>query len=190
MVKHPNRTSAFDIARLARTPGVESKFTFRPALLTVRIRTAAQKMVRERLLRGGWNSKSRSVAKLVMDTLGISYAGGHSRYLKLNGGLPADVQQDLQALCHADAAGYLLDDSNPHRVEWMRTIQEENLRSIFKPDPNTQLYIEFRAKEFSLKAYDRLARHHMSITGMADAERAARAAAFFNDPDFRLEVYI
>lgn len=191
MAIHPNRTTAFDVARLSRTPGVQSTFIFKPSTLTVRIRNAAQKMVRERVLRGQWSSKSRQVAKTVLDALGVSYVGGHNRFLKVPGGLPADVREDLVALCSADMAGYLLDikNINSRHHDWLRDKHKANQESISNADPHLQLYLEFRDADFARKAANRLGRHYMSLTGLSDTQRAAKAADAFNDPDFSLEVF-
>lgn len=181
--------TAWQYGRLAKLPGVTPTFTFSPAQLSTRMRKAAQKMVRERLLRGGWQCESKRVAKIVMDAFAVPYSRdgvGHN-YIKTTG-LPSEVREKIADLLRADVAAKLLDSAcTPDRVNYIQTDARGQIQDLLNPGPGKRLAISFYSRTFYNRALDVVARHNIEASSLL-AEQAKRAAAVLDDPTFLMNI--
>lgn len=186
--------TAWQYGRLAKMPGVTPTFTFSPAQLSTRMRKAAQKMVRERLLRGGWSCESKQVAKMVMDAFAIPY--GPERYGSNNvpfSGLPLEVREEIAVLLEADAAAKILTMAdNPNRygsVEYTQQSARNQIaavRQLHNAD-GYRGYASFYSRVFLSRALDVVGKYNMTQDPIL-AEQAKRAAAILDDPTFSMNI--
>lgn len=103
----------WEVARLAQVAGIETTFTFYPDRLTPRVRNAAKKIIRTRVLTGGYRSQARNVAKLMMARHNVPHVNANNRWVEV-GNVPREVRDSLLELRQADWAAYKLSDGHIH----------------------------------------------------------------------------
>lgn len=143
----------YKAGRMAILPGVETTFTFKPALLTARMRNAVKRMVSSRVLEGGWASKSKSIATELLRHYDVPSTSTHFRsrgIVELPPSLDVDCRNRLLTLCQADFTSMALSDNWPS-TEYLQTTLANNKQALFNLSPK---YISFFDRDYQRKAAD------------------------------------
>lgn len=147
-------TTNWEYGRLAKTPGVTPTFTFKSAHISTRMRRAAQKMIRERVLRGSWSSKARRLAVTLMKARGIPYYDTVNMFRMID--MPSTHRDEIAALVNADCAAKLLEGTiQPAAVEALRN---DRLKVLSRQHPEPRGYISFFDDAFRRRALEVVAR--------------------------------
>jgi hypothetical protein len=186
---------SFGIARLVRTPGVETRTTLSSNRLPPRLRNMARGFLESGFINGGWSSKSAKVAELYRAYFNLprvrSYSYGAVMVSPYSARLPADVIAQAIEMLDADKLLYAVEreatasrrgivvsvhfDSHCER-EYTDT--KNLLRNMAAGLRQEGLWLKYNTKQMGAQAGTLIAagfRQHPEI-----AERHAQALAAFD----------
>lgn len=140
--------NSFERGRLTGVPGVESKLTWHPDRVSVRLRNSVVRMLRQAHITGSWSSKSRQLAELLCEHYELSIVQTRYHGVRLFCQPTPAVRDELISLIRADMSAFLL-SNEAHHTKYYRDQAAEYIDSL---ERGTASYIDFRSKEFSKQA--------------------------------------
>lgn len=101
--------NSFAVARLSNVAGIVPTFTLHPDKLSARVKKAAQRMLLNGALKGGWRSQARKVALVTAGVHDLPLLSLRwERYLDVPGTAPEQVRNGIADQLRADLALCLL----------------------------------------------------------------------------------
>ena len=132
--------SSFDTARDVRIPGlVLGEVFIDPKLLSVRMKNMVKEMLRSGRLKGGWSSKSKQLAKKLVEGTDIMVVDASSRGVRIpdRHTYSDAIAEEVCALIDADEALELMDDNHRHRNQ----THLEGITARTREQHNTSRYV-------------------------------------------------
>ena len=95
--------------RITGMPGTETTVTLYPQRLGVRMRNSIIRMLENRIIEGGWASKSRQIAQALSEKYGLQCGVNNRNGIRVLG-LSAEAAPRIREVVHADWTAWLLEN--------------------------------------------------------------------------------
>ena len=155
--------SIYDIARDLQIAGVVVQAHIDPKQVSVRIKNAAQRMIRSGVLKGGWNSKSRKLAYKLVENTNAPVLRSMWREQFAIDPLPPEAIERLDEMFEADIALSKMRTDFDALGDWAREHYHRNWNASLRDNKAairrlsrtpTPFYLSFDAPEYRKEAYD------------------------------------
>ena len=144
-----------DRGRITGMPGTETRVTLYPQRLGVRMRNSIIRMLENRVLTGGWSSKSRQIAQALAVNHGLQVGSNNWNGLRVLG-LTPQAAPPIKEIVHADWTAWLLENPS-YRSGYYKDQHDKAMESLDANDQN--FYITMHDKESIRKVIAILADH-------------------------------
>ena len=141
--------------RVTGLPGTETTVQLYPQRLGVRMRNSIIRMIENRVIEGGWASKSRQIAEALSKQYNLQVGINNWNGVRIIG-MSAKAAPLVRDVVNADWAAWVLEDST-YRHGYYRSCFDEALASIDRVDQNFYTYLH--DKEAARKVVAILAEH-------------------------------
>lgn len=141
--------------RLTGMPGTETTVTLYPQRLGVRMRNSVIRMIENRIVEGGWSSKSRQIAETLSKQYKLQIGVNNWNGVRIIG-MSAEAAPLVRETVHADWAAWLLEEPS-YRNGYYRSCFEQAIASIDRVDQNFYAYMH--DKDAIRKVVEILAEH-------------------------------
>lgn len=149
-----SKTYCNERGRITGMPGTETTVMLYPQRLGVRMRNSIIGMLENRVLVGGWSSKSRQIAQALADNNGLQVSTGNWHGVRVMG-LTADTAPLVADVARADFIAWSLENSGYGK--YYKDRYEEAMRDINNLDQN--FFVMLHDKESIRKVVAILAEH-------------------------------
>jgi hypothetical protein len=136
-------------------PGTETTVMLYPQRLGVRMRNSVIRMIENRILEGGWSSKSRQIAQALAIDNGLQVGSNNWHGLRVLG-LSAKAAPLIKEVVHADWTAWILEEPS-YRSGYYRDQHLKAMDSLDAIDQN--FYITMHDKLAIRKVVEILAEH-------------------------------
>jgi hypothetical protein len=144
-----------DRGRITGMPGTETTVKLYPQRLGVRMRNNIIRMLENRVLTGGWSSKSRQIAQALAIDNGLQVGSNNWNGLRVLG-LTAKAAPLIKEVVHADWTAWLLEQPS-YRNGYYKEQHDKAMARIDAVDQN--FYITMHDKESIRKVVEILSDH-------------------------------
>jgi len=144
-----------DRGRITGMPGTETTVKLYPQRLGVRMRNSIIRMLENRVLTGGWSSKSRQIAQALAIDNGLQVGSNNWNGLRVLG-LSTTAAPLIKEVVHADWTAWLLENTS-YRSSYYKDQHDKAMESIDAVDQN--FYITMHDKESIRKVIEILTDH-------------------------------
>ena len=141
--------------RITGMPGTETTVRLYPQRLGVRMRNNIIRMLENRVLEGGWSSKSRQIAQALAIDNGLQIGSNNWNGLRVLG-LSTTAAPLIKEVVHADWTAWLLENPS-YRSGYYKDQHNKAMESIDAVDQN--FYITMHDKESIRKVVEILLDH-------------------------------
>lgn len=141
--------------RLTGMPGTETRVTLYPQRLGVRMRNNIIRQLENRVLTGGWSSKSRRIAQALAIKHGLQVGSNNWNGIRVLG-LTPQAAPLVKEIVHADWTAWMLEQPT-YRTGYYRDQFDKAMESLDANDRN--FYITMHDKESIRKVIAILADH-------------------------------
>jgi hypothetical protein len=140
--------------RITGMPGTETTVMLYPQRLGVRMRNSVIRMLENRVLEGGWSSKSRQLAQALAEKYGLQLGSNNWNGVRLTG-ITIDAAPLVAEIARADFAAWTLENGGYGKYYKDRHV--EDIRNINNLEQN--FFITLHEKESIRKVIAILAEH-------------------------------
>jgi hypothetical protein len=144
-----------DRGRITGMPGTETTVKLYPQRLGVRMRNNIIRQLENRVLTGGWSSKSRQIAQALAVNHGLQVGSNNWNGLRVLG-LTPQAAPPIKEVVHADWTAWTLEEPS-YRVGYYKEQYVNAMASLDSVDQN--FYITMHDKESIRKVIEILADH-------------------------------
>ena len=144
-----------DRGRLTGMPGTETTVKLYPQRLGVRMRNSIIRMLENRILEGGWSSKSRQIAQALAIENGLQVGSNNWNGLRVLG-LSAKAAPLIKEVVHADWTAWVLEEPS-YRQGYYKEQFVKAMDSLDAVDQN--FYVTMHDKDSIRKVVEILADH-------------------------------
>jgi hypothetical protein len=141
--------------RITGMAGTETTVTLHPQRLGVRMRNSIIRMLENRVLNGGWSSKSRQIAQALAEKYDIQCSVNNWNGVRVIG-LSEAAAPSVAEIVHADWTAWVLEEPT-YRIGYYKQQHDNAMASIKATDSN--FYITIHDKESIRKVVAILADH-------------------------------
>jgi hypothetical protein len=141
--------------RLTGMPGTETTVTLHPQRLGVRTRNSIIRMIENRTLQGGWQSKSKRIAQELSKQYGLQCGSTNGNGLRILG-LSVEAAPSVAEVLRADWTARLL-EAPPSRNGYYEDQYKEAMVCI--NNLNSNFYVNMHDKDAISKVIEILAEH-------------------------------
>jgi hypothetical protein len=142
--------------RITGMPGTETTVKLYPQRLGVRMRNNIIRMLENRVLEGGWSSKSRQIAQALAVKNGLQIGSNNWNGIRVLG-LTPQAAPLIREIVHADWTAWMLEQPT-YRTGYYRDQFDKAMVAIAAHDQN--FYITMHDKESIRKVIAILAEHN------------------------------
>jgi len=144
-----------DRGRLTGMPGTETTVTLYPQRLGVRMRNSVIRMIENRILEGGWSSKSKQIAQRLSEQYGLQVGITNWNGVRIIG-MSASAAPLVREVVNADWIAWVLEEPS-YRNGYYRNCFESGLADI--DNVNQNFYVVMHNNDSIRKVGAILAEH-------------------------------
>ena len=144
----------WDIARAAKTMGVQASIRLDPDKITVRVKNKLVKQLRQGVISGGYQSHARRIGELLCDTLALPLARDNGYYMTLPAGLSADLREQIKEIYNADWTAHVTEGQAGHYIKHMVRERDYKLSQLDKGTED--IYMSLHDKVFKQQVIELL----------------------------------
>lgn len=133
---------SYEYGRLCKLPGAKVKITIAPSAMSSRIRLSAQRMLAAGILKGGYQSQARRLARMIAKQNGLFLLDErHGQYIELG-----NVSWTISDEAHAEAQKYIAAFPAAYRLS--RTNDRNSASNSEYIERQTKVWVENTATLF------------------------------------------
>jgi hypothetical protein len=129
----------YERGRLTGMPGTQTAVTLYPQRLGVRMRNNVIRMIENRVITGGYSSKSRQIAESLVEKYGLQVSTANYGGIRVLG-MSAEAAPLIKELLQADWTAWILDNPN-YRDGYYHSRHIQSMAAIDACEPNFFLFV-------------------------------------------------
>jgi len=124
----------YERGRATGMPGTETTVTLYPQRLGVRMRNSVIRMIENRVITGGWSSKSRQIAESLVEKYGLQVSTSNYAGIRVLG-MSAEAAPLIKELLQADWTAWILENPS-YRDGHYHSRHIQSMAAIDACEPN------------------------------------------------------